>query len=540
MLSGRRDPRRPATDTAAASEPEADRHTLIVPGPDVAGGRTFLVNFPGYVRNEDRALATLGGIDGLAAQRATHPKTLQLRLRPGDPTCHPLISDDARSASCLVLRLSRPTGTGATAAAADVEAELVAAVDRAYSFSSPADYQYTGRDLRPEEVQWAGREEHVAECPPFLQPAPLLVTPPVFAVESPLDYGFRQYKAADHGVDVLGRRNKPRGPAPTWVDFLASDVPAAADEGAWVGSAAGEGAAARLGELLRRRPIYLEGALAAALGEEGGSGGKGGFPSTRAHMEALCALCYRFRNGPWQGAWVRRGYDPRNDPGARSTQVLSHAMPAEWWRAVAAAKEAGAAGSRPGSRATAAAPETSSSPALPPLAPTYAALTSFSGVQATPMAALQLCDVADTEVAAALANPSNVAPAVNEASGWLTPAAWEGVKARVASRFEALWAEAAAAAGGAAEGAGPSGGVPGAAETGEQADILPEGLLTELTTYLEAEKRVPGAEGAVASGHAEEEEEEEEDMLEEEGGVEEEESEEEEEGHSGDDEDGGE
>jgi hypothetical protein len=53
--------------------------------------------------------------------------------------------------------------------------------------------------------------------------------------------------------------------------------------------------------------------------------------SRPALEDAARAACYRFRNGPWRGAWVRKGYNPRVDPGAGKYQVVHYRLPREWW-----------------------------------------------------------------------------------------------------------------------------------------------------------------------------------------------------------------
>ena len=35
--------------------------------------------------------------------------------------------------------------------------------------------------------------------------------------------------------------------------------------------------------------------------------------------------------GPWKGAWVRRGYDPRATQEARGWQVVPYQLPSDWW-----------------------------------------------------------------------------------------------------------------------------------------------------------------------------------------------------------------
>jgi Tau95 Triple barrel domain/RNA polymerase III transcription factor (TF)IIIC subunit HTH domain len=561
------------TATAAAvheTEPLPQKHSLTVPLPDQPGACNFIVEFPGYIKNEDRALATFGGLDGLAAQRQTHPKTLQLRLRPGDPSCHPLISDDAKSTTVLVVKLTRSVNKHPAAAKSTpnnninvnenkmqtdsdeemntqddddddedtngVKAEIVAVADKTYAFSAPADFQYTGQDRRPYEVQWVARSDRIEDDPEFYPKQPLLCTPSMFAVEPAVDYAFKQYKAADHGLDVLGRKPK-RGMGITWVDYFATAVPTAdtktlgtssggvggaihsagadnnTNNAAPTGGSGGggprasiESLIARLELLFSRRPVYLESALGLALGklDLSTSGGtintsattapSSSFPATRSQQELLSKLCYRFKNGPWKGTWVLRGYDPRAEPAARQYQVLEYSLPVEWWKKVLTHKnkvnrqlqQLQLHNINTNNRTTLNTPTTTSTtttaPGLPPVAASYSALCSFSGVQSTQTLQLQLCDIDDSEIRSVLAETTNVASGVNDGSGWLTQPAWEGIKTKVAARFGALWE---AAATHTAAAANYRGSTTSGNNKSSSIGIIPPELMSELASYLE-------------------------------------------------------
>ena len=586
-----------APPPSSTPTPTPTSYTLTIPHPDTPGQRHFLVNFPGYVRNEQRALSTFGGLDSLAAQRDLHAETLHLRLRPGDPASHALISDDVKPSNVFVLKISRPTpplsssssqkkdgnetqGAEAAPIAMDVSeeheegskqevqegvpaavsVEIVSRVVENYSFSAPADFQYAGRDLRPTEVQWVARAERAEHDPEYLPRQPLLCSPPLFAVEPAIDYSFRQYKAGEQGIGVIGKKARKTSGMVS-VDYFAALIPPPLPTPSTTSSGGGGGGggdgtlAVRVAELLNRRPVYLEAAMGAALREGAltgsiGNVGSGGaaaaaptttttinsintnallpprhphltttttttspsilFPSTRTHQELLARLCYKFRNGPWKGALIRRGYDPRTDPSSRQYQVLEYTLPADWWKKVLRCKERATntnftSLSLPGEVPP---PSSSSSAAiaiaiaggLPPLATTYTALCAFSGVQSTQSAQMQLCDIDDEVVRGVLADACNVAAAVSDAQGWLTQGAWEGVKKQVGKRFEEVWASAAAAAGGIGGltlGGGGGGGGGGGSSKGNTnataADgsgsnsnsILPAALMQELTTFLE-------------------------------------------------------
>jgi general transcription factor 3C polypeptide 5 (transcription factor C subunit 1) len=451
-----------------------------------------------------------------------------------------------------------------------VKAEIVAVADKTYAFSAPADFQYVGQDRRPFEVQWVARPDRVEDDPEFLPKQPLLCTPSMFAVEPAIDYAFKQYKAAEHGLDLLGRKPK-RGMGITWVDYFAPEVPSADTKTLGSGSGAAHGGGggdtntaapngrggggggggvgqgqrallaptiealvSRLEMVFNGRPVYLESALAAALGSievGGGGGGVAGastssassstftsFPATRSQQELLSKLCYRFKNGPWKGTWVLRGYDPRAEPAARQYQVLEYSLPVEWWKKVLTHKNKVAKqlqqlqlhSSSRNTTTTAAVStmttldgnEVSTAPGLPPVAPSYTALCSFSGVQSTQTLQLQLCDIDDSEIRSVLAETSNVASGVGDGSGWLTQAAWEGIKTKVAARFGALWEAAAAQAANMSDSTPVGAAGSGHADSGTGIGIIPSGLMSELVTYLERGQisKLPVATATAADG----------------------------------------
>ncbi len=51
----------------------------------VPSREAFLVEFPGYFRNPQAAIQTLGGVDALTKAASSDDSVLQLRFRPGDP-----------------------------------------------------------------------------------------------------------------------------------------------------------------------------------------------------------------------------------------------------------------------------------------------------------------------------------------------------------------------------------------------------------------------------------------------------------------------
>jgi general transcription factor 3C polypeptide 5 (transcription factor C subunit 1) len=152
---------------------DADRLVFTVPST-----ARIAVEFPGYVRNVDRATRMLGGLEGVAAAVNSRHQAggfLRVSFRPDDPTCHPLIGEHL-PARGLLLRISRKrvavgdVGTAAAAAGGGAHAaapepptvQLVATVSSTFRFSGLADYQFL-----PVDPSAALRNQHVdPDVPP--------------------------------------------------------------------------------------------------------------------------------------------------------------------------------------------------------------------------------------------------------------------------------------------------------------------------------------------------------------------------------------
>jgi hypothetical protein len=157
-----------------------------------------LVEFPGFVRNAEKALRLLGGEAAVPAR--LDGELCSLAFRPHDEHSRPLLSSPADMVKrCLVLRISRPRQQQVPAgdgAAAPVTARLLGCVQVGLHFPGLADMQYL-----PVDNNLAARDH--SRLPPQYQPEeaepigavqPLLLTPPAFCrVDQPIDYAFKPF-----------------------------------------------------------------------------------------------------------------------------------------------------------------------------------------------------------------------------------------------------------------------------------------------------------------------------------------------------------
>ncbi|KAK2078977.1 hypothetical protein QBZ16_002667 [Prototheca wickerhamii] len=76
----------------------------------------------------------------------------------------------------------------------------------------------------------------------------------------------------------------------------------------------------RLEALFRQKPVWVPTSLLCQANAV----------SAQDVSAALPRLAYKFKRGPWKGAWVLRGYDPRREPAARGLQTLQYQLPQDW------------------------------------------------------------------------------------------------------------------------------------------------------------------------------------------------------------------
>ena len=155
----------------------------------VPSKEAFLVEFPGYVRNPQAVIQTLGGVDALTKAVSSDDSVLQLRFRPDDPCSHPLYGE-RQAAAGLLLKIARKV---ADPSQHSVTAEVLACVHTKFTFSGMADYQYL-----PVDSSLSRKASSTSAGPYGEETAPLLCVPPLFTqADVPLDYAFKNFRASE-------------------------------------------------------------------------------------------------------------------------------------------------------------------------------------------------------------------------------------------------------------------------------------------------------------------------------------------------------
>eukprot|EP00798_Chlamydomonas_sp_ICE-L_P025869 gene25869-11539_t len=124
------------------------------------------VEYPGYVRNMERAMETLGGLPSVAAAMSAQASYLKVNYRPDDPNSHPILGDRKESRN-LLLRISRKRGTaGGSEGDEAPTVKCVARVNTTFRFDGLCDYQYLPIDSGEERRQTRSQAFSCNPTPP--------------------------------------------------------------------------------------------------------------------------------------------------------------------------------------------------------------------------------------------------------------------------------------------------------------------------------------------------------------------------------------
>ncbi|AES79207.2 general transcription factor 3C polypeptide 5 [Medicago truncatula] len=323
----------------------------------------FLVHYPGYPSTTSRAVDTLGGSQGILKARSSQANKLELRFRPEDPYCHPAFGE-RRPTNALLLKISKrklPDDDGATTSnsmcgmehgmqADNVESEhgaadkvdeeanlcadIVGRVPEAYFFEGMADYQYVvpvhADVAKRKKRNWSEPEEtHLAKggridvdhedimiiVPPIFapkdMPEDLLLRPPTVSSskkkeEEIVHPHFEIDMEPVLALDFFQIKEIPK--KVNWEEY----IPQGSEQ--WESQMA-------VSRMFDEKPIWSKNSLTERLLDKGLSFSHGMF------RRLLSRIAYYFSSGPFQRFWIKKGYDPRKDPGSRIYQRIDYRVP---------------------------------------------------------------------------------------------------------------------------------------------------------------------------------------------------------------------
>ncbi|AEE78539.1 Transcription factor IIIC, subunit 5 [Arabidopsis thaliana] len=307
----------------------------------------FVVHFPGYPSSISRAIETLGGIQGITQARESISNKLELRFRPEDPYAHPALGEQ-RPCSGFLLRISKqdikkPESQSVLDTSRDVCleeaspvlcADIVARLSESFHFDGMADYQHVipihadiaqqkkrkWMDVDPltgkSDLMGLADEDVMMLLPQFFAPKDI---PDNVALKPPATSGPKKKDDAAtqnfYEIDV--------GPVFA-IDFSVKEIPKKLKWEDFVSRSSNHWQwQVAVSALFEERPIWTRDSVVQRLLDKG--------LKCTHHMlnRFLLRAAYYFSSGPFLRFWIKRGYDPRNDPESRVYQRMEFRVPPE-------------------------------------------------------------------------------------------------------------------------------------------------------------------------------------------------------------------
>ncbi|XP_062593081.1 general transcription factor 3C polypeptide 5-like [Saccostrea cucullata] len=294
--------------------------------------RKFMcIEYPGIVKNVDKALETLGGIPNIERVYANVNKRVDVNFRPSNAYCKPAFGERTVTSS-LYMKVKRRRKKGEKSwENCQFQVEVLGSVESMYKFNSMADFQYLpvlkGPSGELEQIHdrlvyrtFVDRNEFLdRDVPSFL--------PPV--IFSRFDYPDKDYlyrdgithregymnPEKDRPANLIGTVRERRKVYTVFLNFN-DDVPEKPRDEALAHLRLKYNEPEREKEiykLFEQRPIWSRVALHHY------------FSGKREKVKYLLPMkaCY-YLNGPWRCMWVKFGYDPRKHPEAKIYQTVDY------------------------------------------------------------------------------------------------------------------------------------------------------------------------------------------------------------------------
>ncbi|GLV42415.1 lethal (2) 37Cd [Carabus blaptoides fortunei] len=306
--------------------------------PDSFSRKLMCIEYPGMVKNVDKMINTLGGLDNIGIAYATKNRRVELRFRPDDLYCKPTCGDRNFTTALLikvkVKRKSRDPSTPCSSKDADkpqtvtYTTSVIGVVDTIYKFNNLCDFQYLPAHTKKGDPCGSKLENIYDRLRPSFLPTaswlsednvPLFLTPPVFSRFDTVHY-YNAQKVKDTNGDshIIGRTRKRRTGYGIFLNFKDENVP----KKPYTESLKmlhikflNEGPYERMKQLFEERPVWSKNALTYHTN----------FSKDQLKF-LLPTVAYYFLTGPWRVMWVRYGYDPRQFPDARKYQTFDYRM----------------------------------------------------------------------------------------------------------------------------------------------------------------------------------------------------------------------
>eukprot|EP01125_Pyxidicula_operculata_P011073 TRINITY_DN3616_c0_g3_i1.p1 TRINITY_DN3616_c0_g3~~TRINITY_DN3616_c0_g3_i1.p1 ORF type:complete len:635 (+),score=194.89 TRINITY_DN3616_c0_g3_i1:166-2070(+) len=270
------------------------------------------IEYPGIVKNVDKAIETLGGSDSINKAISTQSRYLALNFRPSSSFSHPIHGDLVRTSN-LLLKLTKSDD------ASPVEHEILGTIKQTYKFRGMADFIYFPSQEQKSDVE---PKEQTVDIP---EETELKLVPALFSkIDLPQDYDFKDSRLLKKSKKDTQQQQQQQqtqnneeegaeGPV-SLCSFSQKDIP---KEGPRKPKKNEIGLYNTLIGLFQTRPIWSRQALEANIP----------YSSIKFLKALLPLVSYTFSDGPWRNCWVRLGYDPRKNPQSRLYQVIDFRIP---------------------------------------------------------------------------------------------------------------------------------------------------------------------------------------------------------------------
>ncbi|KAI8325334.1 hypothetical protein GQ54DRAFT_6627 [Martensiomyces pterosporus] len=306
----------------------------------------FSVEYPGYVENTDKAIASLGGHEKLARDFTEEVGLpVELRYRYDDPVSHP-INGEVVATQNLLLKVKRRVrkprnGTEQQNNEVKTTVEAVGVIDKTVRFRKLADFQYiypksdpivqfskTLRDLDIEGIKKLASSDILDKG---LDATASYIPGPFFDDQGwPTQYRYRTGDkeapanvqeelgtAADttpHEKVLKRTKNKARFHGIS-VSFYADQVPAEPSPEAQKDRKHLPQELVKMAEdLLEEMPVISRNAMEVLM--------PASVRGTLRLNVIMPTVSYIMDAGPWRSCWIRFGYDPRKESGSYKYQVV--------------------------------------------------------------------------------------------------------------------------------------------------------------------------------------------------------------------------
>ncbi|XP_044266481.1 general transcription factor 3C polypeptide 5 [Tribolium madens] len=307
--------------------------------------RLIRVEYPGEVKNVNKALETLGGIEQIESSVAEHGRKLELHFHPANKYNKGCFADKDFKPGILIKvkkKFLQPEATSNDDISYNVEG--VSVIN--FSFNRLCDFQYLPLVAKEPETKLSKTEYIYEKIIPHKLPNPewleneearnmeQFLLPVHFSLydssqkklnvdseKTDPKLKLRSVQTAQSRVSLKQQKNvcrifgKNRQQTSIFVSFQDKEIPTEPLESALklLKHRNLEERIERVKQLFEERPIWTKAAIRYNTGL-----------SDEHSKIILPVVSYYFTNGPWRISWVKFGYDPRKDPKARIYQTLDY------------------------------------------------------------------------------------------------------------------------------------------------------------------------------------------------------------------------